>query len=280
VRQLLLKNYLSIISIFLSLLFLSGCEKKYSSVLESSNPSLFVSHPIFSLQTVNTDTIYSGDVQNPEDTLTIIAIASLKVNHSFEDASAGGVFYSLGDYQSSVVLCEGSLANYNPSDSVYYGFVGFKIQRSLVGDFVLKLWAQNQNGDISNLFFLPLHIVRSNQPPVISNLIAPDTLHIGDILSLTIKASDPDGLVDLYEVGYLSLKPDGSYANGGNRILMFDDGKSAIPSGDRVAGDGTYSYTTTVPQTALRGIYVYTFSALDKARTISNTITKKIVILP
>jgi hypothetical protein len=280
VRQLLLKNYPSVISIFLSLLILSGCEKKYSSVVESSTQSLFVSHPIFSLQTVNTDTIYSGNVQKPGDTLTIIAIASLKINRPFEDASAGGVFYSLGDYQSSVVLCEGSLANYNPGDSVYYGFVGFKIQRSLVGDFVLKLWAQNQNGDISNMFYLPLHIVRSNQPPAISNLIAPDTLHIGDTLSMTIKASDPDGLVDLYEVGYLSLKPDGSYANAGNMILMFDDGKSAIPSGDRVAGDGTYTYTTTVPQTALRGTYVYTFSALDKARTISNTITKKIIILP
>jgi hypothetical protein len=190
------------------------------------------------------------------------------------------VRYTVGDYQSSLLLCDGTLQNFNPSDSVYFGFVGFHIQRSLVGDFVVKLWAEGQDGEMSNLFYLPLHIVRSNRPPVISNLSAPDSLHIGDTLSLTIQASDPDGLVDIYEVGYRSLKPDGTYANNGNMIPMFDNGNSAFPSGDKVAGDGIYTYTTTVPQTAQRGAYLYTFSALDKSRTLSNTITKIIVILP
>jgi hypothetical protein len=280
VRQLLLEIHIFPIIVFLSIILLFGCEKKYTSVIDSSNNVLFVSSPIFSLHVVNTDTIYAGYAQTPEDTLTIIAIASLKVNQTFEDGLTGSVRYSLGDYQSSLVLCDGTLTNFNPSDSVYYGFVGFKIQRSFFGDFVFKLWAQNQNGDVSNIFYLPLHIIRSNNAPIISNLTAPDTLHIGDTLSLTIKASDPDGLADLYEVGYRSLKPDGNYANSGNMILLYDDGKSEFPSGDRVAGDGIYTYTTNVPQTAQRGTYIYTFSALDKARTTSNTITKKIIILP
>jgi hypothetical protein len=279
VRQLLHEIKLFLISVIL-FITLFGCEKKYSTVIDSSNTALFLSNPIFSLHVVNTDTIYAGYTQSPGDTLTIIALASVKLNQPFVDESAGSVQYILGDYQSSLVLCDGTLSNYNPYDSVYYGFVGFKIQRSLVGDFVLKLWAQNTNGEASNTLYLPLHIVRSNQAPVLSNLTAPDSLHIGDTLSMTIRVTDPDGLADVYQVGYLSLKPDGTYANGGNLILMYDDGKSAFPSGDRNAGDGIYTYTTTVPQTALRGMYTYTFSALDKARAVSNTITKKVVILP
>lgn len=277
-RQFFLKTHLLII--ITSLLFFSGCEKKYSTVIDSSPFVLFVSNPKFSLQVVNTDTIYTGYTQSPSDTLTIIGLASLQVNQPTEIVSTGSVRYTVGDYQSTLLLCEGTLQNFNPSNSVYYGFVGFQVQRSLVGDFVVKLWAEGQNGEVSNVFFLPLHITRFNHPPVISDLKAPDTLHLGDTLSLTIKASDPDGLADLYEVGYRSLKPDGSFANNGNMILMFDDGNSAFPSGDVGAGDGIYTYTTTVPQTAQRGTYRYTFSALDKSRTLSNLITKILVILP
>jgi hypothetical protein len=239
-----------------------------------------VTNPIFSLQVVNTDTIYTGYAQSPEDTLKIRAFASLKVNQPFGDESIGSVRYFLGDFQSSLILGEGTLTNFNAKDSVYSGFVDFQIQRSVVGDFVLKLWGQNQNGEVSNTFYLTLHITRFNHAPIISNLKAPDTLHIGGILSLTIKASDPDGIADLYEVGYHTLKPDGSYANSGNIILMFDDGSSVFPSGDLVAGDGIYTYTTDVPLTAQKGTYIYTFSALDKLRATSNIITKKIIILP
>jgi hypothetical protein len=280
VRQFFIKtNFVQFIFIS-GLLLLGGCEKKYTTVIDSSPNVLFVSNPMFSLRTINTDTIYAGHAQTPSDTLTIIALASLKLNQPFEKGSTGSVRYTVGDYTSSLLLGEGTLQNFNPADSVYYGFVGFRIQRSLVGDFVVKLWAEGLDGEVSNMFFLPLHITRFNHPPVISNLKAPDTLHIGDTLSLTIKASDPDGLADLYEVGYRTLKPDGTYANDGNIILMFDDGNETFPSGDAVAGDGIYTYSTNVPQTAQRGIYIYTFSALDKSRTFSNTITKQIVVLP
>jgi hypothetical protein len=280
VRQFSLKTHLFQFIIISGLLFLGGCEKRYNTIIDSSPNVLFVSNPMFSLQTINTDTIYTGVAQTPSDTITIIALASLKLDQPFEKRSTVSVRFTVGDYQSSILLCEGTLQNFNPADSMYFGFVGFRIQRSLVGDFVVKLWAEGQDGEVSNMFFLPLHISRFNHPPVISNLKAPDTLHIGDTLSLTIKVSDPDGLADVYEVGYRSLKPDGTYANNGNMIPMFDDGNETFPSGDAVAGDGIYTYSTTVPQTAQSGTYTYTFSALDKSRTFSNTITKQIVILP
>jgi hypothetical protein len=119
-----------------------------------------------------------------------------------------------------------------------------------------------------------------NHAPVLSNLTAPDSLHRGDLLKLTVQASDSDGISDIYSVGYLSLKPDSTYANNGNQIAMFDDGNPDIPSADQTAGDAIYTYTTYVPSNALLGTYTYTFRSLDRSLAQSNVIILKVKILP
>jgi hypothetical protein len=278
VRQFLLKiNFFLFVIIILSI---SGCEKNYSTVVDSSKDILLATNPTFSLSVVNTDTMYIGNVQTSSDTLKIHAIASLKIIRALGEESIGSVNYFIGNFQSSLVLSQGTLPNFNPNDSVYSGYVDFQIQRYIVGDFVVKLWEQNQKGEESNTFYLPLRITRFNNAPSVSDLTAPDTLHIGNTFSFSLKASDLEGMADLYEVGFRTLKPDGSYANSGNIILMFDDGNSAFPSGDLKAGDSIYTYSTFVPSSATKGTYVYTFFALDQLHAISNTITKRIIVLP
>jgi hypothetical protein len=286
VRQLLLKIFLFPFIVGLSFIFLSGCEKKYDTVIDSVGSAPVISGAKFSLTVINTDTMYVGQVQTSHDLFNIRETASLKVIHPDGKEKIASVNYFLGDYQSSIILSEGTLHDDGvppdliSNDNIYSGYVAFQIQRVVVGDFVLKMWGKNQNGDESNVVFLPVHIGRFNHAPIISNLIAPDTLHIKDILSLKLQVSDSDGLSDVYEVGYLSLKPDGSYANNGNLIQMYDDGGEQPQSGDLVEGDGIYTYTTTVPSDAPIGTYVFTFSAFDRLHITSNTIIHRMTILP
>jgi hypothetical protein len=286
VRQLLLKIFLFPFAVGLSCIFLSGCEKKYGTVIDSTGSAPVISDAKFSLTVINTDTMYIGQAQTSHDLFNIRATATLKVIHPDGKEKIASVNYFFGDYESSIILSEGTLHDDGvppdsiSNDNIYSGYVAFQIQRVVVGDFVLKMWSISQNGDESNVSILPVHIGRFNHAPVISNLIAPDTLYIGNRLSLTLQVADSDGLSDIYEVGYLSLKPDGSYANNGNLILMYDDGNDQPPSGDLVAGDGIYTYTTTVPSDALVGTYVFTFSASDRLHTKSNTITHRMTILP
>jgi hypothetical protein len=286
VHQLLLKIFLFPFIVYLSFIFLSGCEKKYDTVIDSAGSALFISDAKFSLTVINTDTMYVGQVQTSHDSFNIHATASLRVIHPDGKEKITSVNYFLGDYQSSIILSEGTLHDDGvppdliSNDNIYSGYVTFQIQRVVVGDFVLKMWSKNQNGEESNVVFLPVHIGRFNHAPIISNLIAPDTLRIKDILSLKLQVSDSDGLSDVYKVGYLSLKPDGSYANSGNLIQMYDDGGEQPQSGDLVEGDGIYTYTTTVPSDAPIGTYVLTFSAFDKLHVTSNTIIHRMTILP
>ena len=285
-RQLLLKKILFPFAVGFSFLFLSGCEKKYDTVIDSVGSAPIISGAKFSLTNINTDTMYVGQVQTSHDVFNIRATASLKVILPDGKEKIASVNYFLGDYQSSIILSEGTLHDDGilpdlfSNDNIYSGYVAFQIQRVVAGDFILKMWSINQKGDESTISFLPVHIGRFNHAPVISNLIAPDTLYIGNRLSLTLQVSDSDGLSDVYKVGYLSLKPDGNYANSGNLIQMYDDGGEQPQSGDLVEGDGIYTYTTTVPSDALIGTYVFTFSAFDKLHVTSNTIIHRLTILP
>jgi hypothetical protein len=286
VRQLLLKIFLFPFAVGLGFIFLSGCEKKYDTIIDSPKSAPFATIPTFSLSVVNTDTINIGSVQTSQDILKFRAVASLKIEQSTGKESIKSVQYLLSDFQASFILSEGILRNdgtfpdTNPIDNTYSAYVDFQIQRALVGDFIIRMWCQDQNDNMSNAFFLPLHIVRFNHAPIISNLIALNTLHRGNILFLKIQVADSDGISDVNEVSYKSLKPDGTYANNGDPIQMYDDGNSQYPSGDLVAGDGIYTYSTDQTQAAPLGTYVYTFKALDRLHAISNTITHQMTILP
>jgi len=286
VRQLLLKIFLFPFAVGLSFVFLSGCEKKYDTILDSAGSAPVISDAKFSPTVINTDTMYIGLVQTSSDVLNIHAKASLRVIHPDGKEMIESVNFALGDFQSSFTLCDGTLHDDGTfpdsisNDNMYSGYVDFQIQRVFVGDLFIKVWSKSRTESESNKYFLPVHIGRFNHAPVISNLVAPDTLYIGNLLSLTLQVNDSDGLSDVYEVGYLSLKPDSNYANNRNLIPMYDDGNSQPPSGDLVAGDGIYTYTTIVPSDALVGTYVFTFSAFDRLRITSNIIIHRITVLP
>ncbi|HET54708.1 MAG TPA: hypothetical protein ENN33_05765 [Ignavibacteria bacterium] len=111
---------------------------------------------------------------------------------------------------------------------------------------------------------------QQNKPPVISNLIAPDSVVVvapRSLINLHIKVEDENGLLDIREVYFLVFGP-GSTT--GNKVNMFDDGKEA--NGDDTAGDGIFSRIIEVTPTNTKGEYRFEFEAVDRAGAVSNKI--------
>ncbi len=117
---------------------------------------------------------------------------------------------------------------------------------------------------------------QQNSPPVISNLVAPDTVTVQDprsIIELHIDVADSNGLLDIDEVYFNVFGPGSST---GNKVNMFDDGQEG--NGDNTAGDGVYSRIIEVTPTNTMGEYRFEFEAVDKVGEVSNKIIHTIII--
>jgi hypothetical protein len=124
-----------------------------------------------------------------------------------------------------------------------------------------------------------------NLRPVILSVTASDTLSLpplpqGDIIYYTLdelhaEVSDPDGLGDIREVSFTTLKPDSTFGNQGQPIPMQDNGEAEW--GDDLEGDGIYSVIIQLQaqdnlgEPTLTGAYVYRFVARDYSGQVSDT---------
>jgi hypothetical protein len=137
-------------------------------------------------------------------------------------------------------------------------------------------------GDTSSITdILPLENLR----PVILSVTASDTLSLppppqGNLIYYTLdelhaEVADPDGLDDIREVSFTTLKPDSTLGNQGQPIPMRDNGEAEW--GDDIADDGIYSVIVQLQaqdaqgDPTLTGAYVYRFVARDYAGQISDT---------
>lgn len=105
--------------------------------------------------------------------------------------------------------------------------------------------------------------------PVISNLIAPDTVRTSQIgtFIISLVAQDADGLFDIVSVSRTT--PSGLV------LPLRDDGSN----GDTVAGDGIFTETVSVFPPPPAGSYLFRFKARDCAGLESNELQKTIVIV-
>lgn len=112
-----------------------------------------------------------------------------------------------------------------------------------------------------------------NLPPVISNLVIPNSVNRGETFVFTVKVEDPNGLLDVALVFYKLYRPDGTVVFGApnqDYIIMDDSGDQRL--GDQIAGDGIFSYQNKFVDTALVGKWHFEFQALDRSNLKSNTI--------
>ena len=88
----------------------------------------------------------------------------------------------------------------------------------------------------------------SNSDPNIVNTIK---------FTVTASVSDANGIEDIKRVFFRSYHVGlDSMMNGGNPILLLDDGESSAGSGDLQKGDGTFSRTISISENALSLIHI------------------------
>lgn len=182
---------------------------------------------------------------------------------------------------SGIVLNDEFFSN-NVGDTLS-GRITTVIQSVYVGDISFTFTAYNANGASGDYAEQYVTLYNSKaQPPVIESVTTPDSLQL-DTSTVTVyfyaKVTDPLGLSDIMVVYFNTTLPNGT-ASSHNPYHMFDDGgASGDPTdGDKVAGDGTYTYEGEIPPNNPTGTYTFTFYAESHSGLLSAPVVRKIVL--
>lgn len=266
--QLLSTKNISII--LLALICFSGiaCEKTDSTIIDTNGYAPAISNPTFSFSRINTDTINIDTIRSPFDILTIRGIATIRVYHQQGSDAIKSVscsFYTNSldtPIKNNLLNDKGEAPDEIPNDSIYSGYAEFQIFRNYVGQIWVKFVASSITNDQSSACFLPLEIVRLNKPPIISNLLAPDTVYPlqEDQFDIFLKVIDPDGQNDIKAV--LRFTPSGKILN-------------LYPT----QVDSIYSEFVSLEPPPPAGSYTFRFVAVDRSNDSSNFIYKTIVVV-
>ena len=132
--------------------------------------------------------------------------------------------------------------------------------------------------------------VLGNIRPKLKSISVPDTLtrptanpdpDITNTVEILVRASvsDPNGPEDIKRVFFRTYHVGlDSMMNGGNPILLYDDGTGMYGSGDSQKGDGTYTVTISFTEKATTGTYYWTFEAQDYSNAYSDSFKKVLVV--
>ena len=119
-----------------------------------------------------------------------------------------------------------------------------------------------------------------NKKPVIEEPSVPDTIQIPETgagaFGISIKAVDPQGLLDLKWVGFKALLPDSTEPTSASSVQMFDDGN--LDYGDETAFDSVFSRIIYIDETARLGNHTWFFFAEDWVGNSSDTLVKVITV--
>lgn len=178
-------------------------------------------------------------------------------------------------------------------DGLYDGSWTLPDTMSTYGDSLWSLLVEVQDNDSNDLSEIKqLQPVRP-APPVIGAASHLDTLTLlsnGLVLdTLSLAVNHPAGLDEIRDVSMMSLKPDGTYANGGQPIPLYDDGGSVVffsfegidfTSGDSLANDGIYSLLLALAPNNLSGVYHWTFNSRSWLGIEAIPVIDSIIVLP
>jgi hypothetical protein len=274
---------LQLLPFALALVATGGCEKKNGSIVDSVGLPPVLLQTEISPSSINSDSINVGGNRNPDDLLSLSATVTARVTAS-PDNPVSFVRFSLISPSTNHTVSEGELLDNGAGvdrkmgDSLFTSKATFQIKRVEIGIFRVEINAEAQNGFRSNTNVIPFTIFRGNRPPVLSGLDAPDTLKLANedqILTLRIKATDPDGQSDIARVIFNSYLPNDSPSSG-NPFPMYDDG--AASDGDLAAGDGTYSLIITLRSTTQTGTYRFEFQAFDRSNEGSTILVHRVTV--
>jgi hypothetical protein len=253
-------------------LLLLGCEQKFDNVVDTSTEN-------YQVTLVSPSDSVSF---NPSDSLIVIKIvftSQSKVdNVNFDMIASDGtklnsspvtLFDNGNPVNGDFTANDNRFANKFPMSEYYPN-----------GNYQIHFYVNQPNG-LNNQVALSTFRYNNGQTniaPVISNLVAPDTVALGiDTVHIfiSVDASDSNGLNDIKNVFFNSFLPNGNPSSG-NPFMMYDDGTN----GDVTANDGTYSLIVALPPSGvLLGTYRWEFQAKDYGNKISNIIIHYVEVI-
>jgi hypothetical protein len=241
-------------------LLIWGCEQTFDNVIDTSTENYQLTSVIGIKDTV--------DLKVPGDSLLslrLIFSPQSEINKVYFDIYASdntrlnSVPVEMQEvlnkiYEEQFILKgENPIGNYNVRFSVT-GFDG-----------------KNKQVAVSSFYF---NNGQDNLPPIISNLVIPDSIAKGVFFNFSVTATDPNGLNDIRPedgVFFNLYRPDSTIVQA-EPFFMHDDGDAGF--GDDVAGDGIYSYRNSFLQdsTTQVGNWKFVFQARDRSGLVSNII--------
>ena len=229
---------------------------------------------IISPDSVSIDTLITS-----ADSIKVNLNITAKVIDKDGQSDIENVYFSVVRVENLFKKLSGNLTRKN--DSIFASDVTLTISKLETGRYRAEVYAVDKSNFKSNTVVSNLEIIRTNHPPEISDLNAPDTVYLGFetiLVKMSVKATDPDGQGDIKMVYFNSFRPDGTPSSG-NPFQLYDDGGASGISGDDVAGDGIYSIIIQIPPGTQKGKYRFEFQAVDRSNAKSNIIVHNFYVL-
>jgi hypothetical protein len=248
-------------------LLIWGCEQTFDNVIDTTAENYQVSSVVGIQDTINLQ-------ENPAD-----SILSLRLIFTSQ-SEINKVFFDIYDFDNSRL-------NSTPVEmqevlNKTYEAEYILGRANLIGNYTINFSVtgfDNVNRQVATSSFY-FNNGQDNVPPLISNLIMPDSVQRGETILFTVEVSDSNGLNDVVNVFYEAYNPDGVKVvntQGVSEFPMFDDGQTSV-NGDVTANDGIYTVVLTFPTTAQEGTWRFEFLARDRSQTLSNKIIHNIVV--
>lgn len=260
----------------------SGCSKD-SRVVDPAipgTPAMFdqirISGSVFDSDTISVGT----GIRSPEDPIQFAIGVRARYRETADSKIQSAICRVIRE-QTGETIAETPLRFVEKSDPPWYSdAVTVKMKRGDVGDYRVEVGGTDAAGRELNTVLTKFNLYNGQNPPVLSDLQAPDTLQVPTqgflAITLTVRATDPSGAADIKRVWFNTWLPSGK-PSAGNPFSMFDDGNTI--HGDAVAGDGRYSLIIQLPSTTERGRYRFEFTAYDYGNLASNVIVRYITLI-
>jgi hypothetical protein len=264
-----LAGYFSYLTALCFLALVNGCTKESGGVIDPSGVPPFVGSAV-----AFPDTIKMSSLPQSNGVLSVSLRAQAKIILASGSAGIATVNVDVVASGATVPFMTVSLHDDGASpdslagDGLYSGLIQFTIPRSTSGVYLLRTVATDKQGFVSNAVETPLVMLRNSHAPVLSNLLAPDSVFVptGGVatIQLSIKATDQDGQADIKAVYFLSL-------DSSNPTQQF--GMTAAP------GDSIYSLIVQAPDGPnVRKRYRFSFQAVNNFGDTSASLIHSITL--
>jgi hypothetical protein len=252
----------------------TGCDTPNQGVIDPSYNSPYLISMSVLPEIINTDTITTGGQTSPNDEIDVSWDVNLTIDRRGTEHFS--IAYQLTNPRLTQSLAENiySPSNNLTDDTLAISFrVSAKITRSDIGKYIFESKAVTDNGLASNSRLSTVELIRTNQPPVILFVSAPDTLVLPDpingepvnkLFEISVEVDDPNGVEDVTSVYFFSYNPAGQ--------------RGDVPFFLNKIQNGIFADTLTVNSTNTKGTYRFEFQARDRSNALSDPVNHYITL--